>query len=513
MHDLTKILVIENDNMFRHDLGVILNFMAEPCELIPFNGVNASTWQQSLKVCFVGNIDPELEIFNLISQLKKYPDLPIIALDKHKKMLSNLSNFVASISLPLNYAQLSDALRHCQEFRGQPVKNSRVTKKMSLHQNIVGQSVAIDEVRHLIQQVASTDANVLILGESGTGKEVVARSIHEHSLRSKGPFVPVNCGAIPPDLLESELFGHEKGAFTGAICARKGRFEMANGGTLFLDEIGDMPAPMQVKLLRVLQERSFERVGGNKTIDVNVRVVAATHRNLEQMISHGSFREDLFYRLNVFPIEMPALRERKEDIALLMQELMGRFDSNIHLTERAMQALCFYDWPGNVRELSNAIERLMILYPGQTVDLQHLPKQYRQESAQHSLKFNTSSKAQTFSFCDDEEHLERAALREIFSEEQSAQATERIEKIENKEKKVTAFNESAASFETDGAYIALQLPDDGLDLKTILVDLEVDFIRQALDVNMGVVARAANMLGMRRTTLVEKMRKYGLQRE
>ncbi|MGL5291245.1 MAG: sigma-54 dependent transcriptional regulator [Vibrionaceae bacterium] len=511
MHDLTKILVIENDNMFRHDLGVILNFIAEPCELMPFNGINASIWQQSLKACFVGNIEKEIELFNLISQLKKYPDLPVIALDKHKKAFCNLSNFVASISLPLNYGQLADALHHCQEFRGQPaVKNLGIAKKLSLQQNIVGQSVAIDEVRHLIQQVATTDANVLILGESGTGKEVVARSIHEHSQRNKGPFVPVNCGAIPPDLLESELFGHEKGAFTGAICARKGRFEMANGGTLFLDEIGDMPAPMQVKLLRVLQERSFERVGGNKTIDVNVRVVAATHRNLEQMISVGSFREDLFYRLNVFPIEMPALRERKEDIALLMQELMGRFDSTICLTERAMHALSSYDWPGNVRELSNAIERLMILYPGQTVDLHHLPKQYRQESAQHSLNFSVS-KTPTFSFSDDEEHLERAALCEIFSDSEPCEV---IEKIEKKEKPAAAFDESTRiSCDTDGAYIPLQLPDDGLDLKTILVDLEVDFIRQALDVNMGVVARAASMLGMRRTTLVEKMRKYGLQRE
>ncbi|MGL5249481.1 MAG: sigma-54 dependent transcriptional regulator [Enterovibrio sp.] len=515
MHDLTKILVIENDNMFRHDLGVILNFIAEPCELMPFNGLNASIWQQSLKVCFVGNIDPEIELFNLISQLKKHPDLPVIALEKHKKALANLSNFVAPISLPLNYAQFADALRHCQEFRGQPtVKNLKVTTKLSLQQNIVGQSVAIDEVRHLIQQVATTDANVLILGESGTGKEVVARSIHEHSSRSKGPFVPVNCGAIPPDLLESELFGHEKGAFTGAICARKGRFEMANGGTLFLDEIGDMPAPMQVKLLRVLQERSFERVGGNKTIDVNVRVVAATHRNLEQMISLGSFREDLFYRLNVFPIEMPALRERKEDIALLMQELMARFESHIHLTERAMQALSSYDWPGNVRELSNAIERLMILYPGQTVDLHHLPKQYRQESAQPSGNFAANSKASTFSFADDQEHLERAALNAIFSDRQSFEAIEKTQKNESEAQRPAVLEERAnASAEMDGAYIPLQLPDDGLDLKTILVDLEVDFIRQALDVNMGVVARAASMLGMRRTTLVEKMRKYGLQRE
>jgi sigma-54 specific flagellar transcriptional regulator A len=169
-------------------------------------------------------------------------------------------------------------------------------------------------VRQMMQQVADTDASVLILGESGTGKEVVARNLHYHSKRREAPFVPVNCGAIPAELLESELFGHEKGAFTGAITSRAGRFELANGGTLFLDEIGDMPLPMQVKLLRVLQERTFERVGSNKTQNVDVRIIAATHKNLEQMIEAGSFREDLYYRLNVFPIEMAPLRERVEDI-------------------------------------------------------------------------------------------------------------------------------------------------------------------------------------------------------
>ncbi|WP_252345752.1 sigma 54-interacting transcriptional regulator, partial [Shewanella indica] len=219
----------------------------------------------------------------------------------------------------------TELLHFCQVF-GQ-VKRPQVptsANQTKLFRSLVGRSEGIANVRHLINQVAGSDATVLVLGPSGTGKEVVARNIHYLSERRDGPFIPVNCGAIPPELLESELFGHEKGSFTGAISSRKGRFELAEGGTLFLDEIGDMPLQMQVKLLRVLQERVFERVGGNKAINADVRVVAATHRNLETMIEEGEFREDLFYRLNVFPIEMPPLSERRDDIPLLLQELVSR---------------------------------------------------------------------------------------------------------------------------------------------------------------------------------------------
>ena len=246
------------------------------------------------------------------------------------------------MSVNWNIPKLSarEALRHCKDFLGRKGVNvPSSSRKNTLFRSLVGQSHGIKEVRHLIEQVSSTEANVLILGESGTGKEVVARNIHYHSARRNGPFVPINCGAIPPDLLESELFGHEKGAFTGAITSRKGRFELAEGGTLFLDEIGDMPMPMQVKLLRVLQERCFERVGGNTTIRVDVRVIAATHRDLETMINDKSFREDLYYRLNVFPIEMPALRDRKDDIPLLLQELMTRMESEGH--SRSLYSSCY----------------------------------------------------------------------------------------------------------------------------------------------------------------------------
>jgi sigma-54 specific flagellar transcriptional regulator A len=315
--------------------------------------------------------------------------------------------------------------------------------------------------------VAPFDSSVLVLGESGTGKELVARFIHECSPRRDQPFIAINCGAIPPDLLESELFGHEKGAFTGAISTRKGRFEMAEGGTLLLDEIGDMSLPMQVKLLRVLQERCFERVGGSKSIRCNVRIIAATHRNLGQAILDGKFREDLYYRLNVFPVELPPLRSRTEDLMILIEEfnqrLLGRGLAPARLTADALAALAAYDWPGNVRELGNLIERLAILYPAASVRVSDLPAQYRGHG--------------------NVEHSDAAQLLDM----------------------VMHSDDDA---DPDGMD---QLPDTGLNLRDHLADIEVGLIRQALAASEGVVAHAAKLLGMRRTTLVEKLRKYQLQ--
>jgi sigma-54 specific flagellar transcriptional regulator A len=327
---------------------------------------------------------------------------------------------------------------------------------------------------------------VLILGESGTGKEVVARNLHHFSSRRDKPFVPVNCGAIPGELLESELFGHEKGAFTGAITARKGRFELAEGGTLFLDEIGDMPLPMQVKLLRVLQERTFERVGSNKTQTANVRVIAATHRNLEEHIADGRFREDLFYRLNVFPIEMPSLRERPEDIPLLVNELIKRIEhenrGTVKLTQAAMTSLCRYDWPGNVRELANVVERLVILYPYATVDFDDLPPRYQLQGDELPEQVTAMINAEP-------PPVSRRNLPDTIPEEDSD----------------IAVAEDSTSQQG--------LPEEGLDLKEHLANLEYMLIKQALDEAEGVVAHAAQRLKMRRTTLVEKMRKYGIQRD
>jgi sigma-54 specific flagellar transcriptional regulator A len=328
----TKILLIDDDSVRRRDLAVILNFLGEenlPC--------GSHDWQQAVGslsssrevICvLIGTVNAPGALPGLLKTLATWDEfLPVLLMgdnssidlpeDQRRRVLSTLE-------MPPSYSKLLDSLHRAQVYRemyDQARERGR-HREPNLFRSLVGTSRAIQHVRQMMQQVADTDASVLILGESGTGKEVVARNLHYHSKRRDAPFVPVNCGAIPAELLESELFGHEKGAFTGAITSRAGRFELANGGTLFLDEIGDMPLPMQVKLLRVLQERTFERVGSNKTQSVDVRIIAATHKNLESMIEIGTFREDLYYRLNVFPIEMAPLRERVEDIPLLMNELI-----------------------------------------------------------------------------------------------------------------------------------------------------------------------------------------------
>ncbi|MGF1699359.1 sigma-54 dependent transcriptional regulator [Photobacterium makurazakiensis] len=482
MQALAKTLVIDDDQQHRHDLSVILNFVGEQHEVLSSNEVDHSLWENAWGACLLGNITSGKLLSRILDFLRIHNHIPVIALANHDDELAELPNYVGSLELPLHYGQLTDALRHCQEFLGKHAfQIPQLGRKNTLFRSMVGRSDAISKIRHLMEQVSATDASVLILGESGTGKEVVARNIHYHSSRGKGPFVPVNCGAIPPDLLESELFGHEKGAFTGAISARKGRFELAEGGTLFLDEIGDMPTSMQVKLLRVLQERCFERVGGSKTISTNVRIVAATHCDLEAMIQDGQFREDLYYRLNVFPIEMPALRERIEDIPLLLQELLARMEAEgakpVHFTPRAITSLMDHDWPGNIRELANLVERLIILYPNEMVDVSHLPMKYRYSD------LPDFQPEDNFLSVEDQE---RAALADMFASN-NADANE-----------LADMND---------------LPPEGLNLKEMLAELEIEMIRQALEAQSGVVARAADMLGMRRTTLVEKMRKYGLSKE
>ncbi len=376
------------------------------------------------------------------------------------------------LGVPFKQAQLITHLESAAAYNKR--RKSRAARKdvSGLFPEMIGNSPAMNRVRQLMAQVADSDANVLILGESGTGKEVVAQSLHRHSQRKGSAFVPINCGAIPADLLESELFGHEKGAFTGAVTARKGRFELAEGGTIFLDEIGDMGLPMQVKLLRVLQERIFERVGGVKSLQCNVRVMAATHRNLEENIESGKFREDLFYRLNVFPIELPPLRERTGDIGLLVAALGERLQQEGRPISRLMPSAIFalsqYHWPGNVRELNNLIERLGILFPDEEVEAVDLPERY---------------------FPDD---LELPELEEV--------------ELESEVPLIPI--EEANSFEQEPI-----LPSDGLDLKSYLSSLEEDLIRQALIECNGVVAQAAKLLNVRRTTLVEKMKKYDLNRD
>ncbi|MDG6777628.1 sigma-54 dependent transcriptional regulator [Thiomicrorhabdus sp. zzn3] len=366
-----------------------------------------------------------------------------------------------------------------------------------LFSSLVGNGPAMQKVKKLIQQVAQTDATVLILGESGTGKEVVAQTLHNASSRAGRAFVPINCGAIPGELLESELFGHEKGAFTGAITARKGRFEMAEKGTIFLDEIGDMPLPMQVKLLRVLQERTFERVGGNKSFECDVRVVAATHRNLEDNIAEGSFREDLFYRLNVFPIEMPALRERPEDIPGLLEFMFNKIQESgrqvPQLTEKALIALQHYQWPGNVRELGNLAERLSILFPDLPVDYDDLPQRYQVELPESAALIQTDPNDIVLS--------ETEPNREAASDET-------IDVARPVESGVLDSSTPMGS-EQNTAFGVPSL-EEGLDLKSYLVEMEVQLIQKALSQTDGNVSQAAKLLQTNRTTLVEKIRKYEL---
>jgi sigma-54 specific flagellar transcriptional regulator A len=341
---------------------------------------------------------------------------------------------------------------------------------------------------------------VLILGESGTGKEVTARAIHDLSPRRQRPFVAVNCGAIPAELLESELFGHEKGAFTGAISARKGRFEIAEGGTLFLDEIGDMSPTMQVKLLRVLQERVFERVGNHVPIRCDVRIIAATHRNLEQSIAQGTFREDLFHRLNVFPIEMPPLRSRLEDLPLLVRDFIayniaqGR--GQVQLSPRALAALALYPWPGNVRELANLIERLSIVCAGRIAEIKDLPPKYRPTDWNADWSSPTSTVHADVPTAIETPPLSPEIVSAALAEEPPGFAAE------------TASTPSPSPTSICDAVV---LPEDGIDLREYLLNIERQLVTQALERSNGVVAHAARLLNLRRTTLVEKLRKLGIE--
>ncbi len=317
---------------------------------------------------------------------------------------------------------------------------------------IIGNSPAIKRIYELMAKVACCQSTVLMSGESGTGKELVAKSIHHYSDRADRPFVPVNCGAIPTDLLESELFGHEKGAFTGAIATRIGRFELADGGTILLDEIGEMPQLLQVKLLRVLQERSFERVGGTRTISVDVRIIAATNQNLEAAVKEGRFREDLFYRLNVIPIEIPPLRERVDDIPLLcgffIEKYSKKFGRNpITVTGEATKVLTGYSWPGNVRELENAIERLLVLKDNDIVTPSDLP------------------------------------------ERMTGKRIPELPHIED---------------DDNNPFVS------GLDLNAALENYEKRLILHALELHSGVKSQAAKYLNINRTTLIEKMKRLDL---
>ncbi len=487
-----NILILEKDLESRKQLETIVKFLG--CEWQSGDLLDCLSYLESasgITLVIAGDTGTETPE----SLLKKHPNIPFIFTQIHEESsLPQLPNMIGILGKDGTYDGFLQLLRYCQSFNSMHKNVKKSDNAQRLMKFLVGKGTAIQEVRHLIQQVAPTDASVLILGESGTGKEVVARAVHALSNRHDKPFVPINCGAIPGELLESELFGHEKGAFTGAITSRVGRFELAEGGTIFLDEIGDMPLQMQVKLLRVLQERVYERVGSNKQIKANVRVIAATHRNLEQMIAEGKFREDLFYRLNVFPIQTPPLRERADDIPLLLQELIRRYSEEhkvgVRFTQRAMESLMQHQWSGNVRELSNLVERMIIMHPNEIVDAQDLPKKYQYGVTPDSR----------------DEQSEKDALFDLFSSD-FGDDSEGSDADSNKS------SDDAEKSENDDALAApfsRVLPPEGVNLKDMVSQIEVDMIKQALQATDGVVARAADILQMRRTTLVEKIKKYGI---
>jgi len=358
------------------------------------------------------------------------------------------------ITKPIKIEEIKLVVQRALDYQRLKTENVLLQKQLKTKykfKNLIGDSEVMQRSFQFIEKIAATNSTVMICGESGTGKELVARAIHYNSDRRNEPMVPVNCGAIPEDLLESELFGYEKGAFTGALKTRIGRFELANGGTVFLDEIGDMSPALQVKILRVLQEHEFERLGGVKSIKVDIRVVAATHRDLEKAVKQGTFREDLYYRLNVIPFILPPLRERGSDIPLLANHFIGKFNiekkQNINgISPDALKCLTRYHWPGNVRELENLIERLVILKGKGVIEQEDLP-------------------------------------------------------------------EKLLGAEWSDALPSMDIPDSGISFNTAVSEFERELILRALKKTNWIKNRAAKLLQLKRTTLVEKMKKIQLTRE
>jgi len=414
--------------------------------------------EQSLDLALVDLNLPDGDGIDLMTHLKRvHPSCEVIILTGHGTIESAVratqNGAFHFITKPFNMDEIislvEKALTH-KKLQQENIQLRTELSKKKQYEQIIGTSESIQACLRMVERVADSDSTVLVTGESGTGKELIAKAIHAQSPRANQPFIAINCGAIPSELLESELFGHIKGAFTGAISNRVGRFEMADGGTIFLDEIGDLQPSLQVKLLRVLQERSFEPVGSTKSVQVNVRVVAATNKNLEDEVNRGNFREDLYYRLNVIPIALPALRERKTDIPLLFAHFIEIFNRNkgrqlLGLSPEAIETLTQYPWPGNIRELENLVERLSILKGQGQIEVADLPPKYRGMS-------------------------------------QNSQGQNIIE-----------------------------IPDQGLDFNTAVDQFENQLILKALEKTGWNRNQAALLLRLNRTTLVEKIKKKGLR--
>ena len=455
----STVLVVDDEELYRRAVERILLRVGHQVATAP----DAA---EALRIVASEHIDlvlcdvqmPGINGLELVRQVRDLaPDLPCIVMTGYNTPETSLDALQAGaywyLENPFEQGRLDVGRKRVD----QAIEHGRLkSENRTLHrqlqarhkfENIIGKSDSLGRTLSIVERVANTESTVLITGESGTGKELVARALHYNSGRAERPLVTVNCGAIPEELLESELFGHVKGAFTNAVSHREGRFALAHGGTIFLDEIGDMSPSLQVKLLRVLQERTFEPVGSSKTQKVDVRVIAATHRDLPRMIETGDFREDLFYRLNVLPVEIPSLRDRIEDLPLLVHHFLdiARQDRGCRVegvSDEAMQHLMDYHWPGNVRELQNLIERLTVLVGEGDIEAEDLPAQVRAEPTAQTL--------------------------------------------------------------------APRVPSTGLDFNAVVARLETELIEQALDHTHWNKNRAAGLLGLNRTTLIEKIKKRGI---
>lgn len=434
-------------------------------------------------------------------------DVPVVMVTGYGSIEHAVASIKAGaidyITKPVRAQQLQLVVDQALEFirlrRENAALREEVSQLRSRHE-LIGESPAFKRILETVSTVAPTRATVLLQGESGTGKELIARAIHGMSDRRDGPFIAVNCAAMPEQLVESMLFGHEKGAFTGAIRQVKGAFERANQGTLLLDEISEMRLDLQAKLLRVLQEQEFERVGGTSPVRVDVRIIATTNRDLADAVRQGTFREDLYYRLNVFPIEMPALRDRPEDLPLLVREFIERNVNEgrgrLQLSDAALRALSRYPWPGNVRELANLIERLSILCPDRRVEIADLPARYRpSEEEAAAIEAEVAQEG-------------ASGAEAVESQPAASFEAQRDANLEMEESRALA--DLARS---DTAISVAHLPAEGLDLRDHLYSIERDLIAQALNRTNGTVAHAARLLNLRRTTLVEKLRKFEMLNE
>jgi two-component system, NtrC family, response regulator AtoC len=488
-----QVLVVDDEANLRRILAAMLQREGHDVHLAENGEAGLQTLREHHIDLVITDLKmPRMDGMELLREaLRIAPDLPIVMLTAH----GTVDNAVEALKLgafdyltkPFDQTEIRTVIRKALRTRDLSAKDASVEAvpgvRSPIRFGIVGESDPILAVYQALERVADSPTTVLVTGESGTGKELVARALHESSSRRDKPFIKVNCAAIPKDLMESELFGYERGAFTGAVSSKPGRFELASGGTLFLDEVGEIPVEMQVKLLRVLQESEFERVGGIKTIQVDVRLVAATNRDLKREIAQGAFREDLFYRLNVVPIVLPALRERVTDIPLLVEQFVEKFNQRLRkqilgADEGALARLSAYGWPGNIRELENVVERAMLFADGPRIRERDLPPELVSLALTGAGGAGTSSRTSV--------------------SPPDGSGTTPIPGA------VTAGSPSSAPSPS---------PDDGLKevVRAATSRLEKELIQRALDQTAGNVTHAARLLKISRKGLQLKMKELGLR--